>query len=311
MVQRTHTTWEIAGQSGLDRIPGHATSPDPSRFRMRGSRWTLGGIDVAASIQSPYTATVPTAEDDAPHGPTGTTIADSMSVVFVRGGRWNLATSGSNVVFEPRSPGFADSHTPIVTENAANSTVVTVNFPRELVARHGVTVPVGIGSFTGGRLTAPSLSFVSGILNSLKDGMTDAEPAGTVISQLVAGMFVEREGYRMDAAALSRGLVARADALIRRHYAEQSLTPSILAGRLNVSVRHLQRAYASTGASPMESIRSHRLERAVDELIAGRRTVGEIAFRTGFSDASALRRALKATHGMAPRDFRHTLASRA
>lgn len=85
----------------------------------------------------------------------------------------------------------------------------------------------------------------------------------------------------------------------------------MLAGKLNVSIRTLQRAFSAAGESVMAYIRRRRLEEARLALTApsGRLSVTELAARWQFADSSHFIRAFKKHYGRTPTDYARSTPS--
>ncbi|MGP4005125.1 helix-turn-helix domain-containing protein [Streptomyces sp. 4N124] len=103
------------------------------------------------------------------------------------------------------------------------------------------------------------------------------------------------------APALSRA----AKDLVDSHLADPELSPTMLARELNVSVRTLQRAFATVGESVTAYIRHRRLEEARLALTAssGRWSVSELAAHWQFADSSHFIRTFKKHYGQTPTEY--------
>ncbi|MFD3309491.1 helix-turn-helix domain-containing protein [Streptomyces sp. NPDC058694] len=79
----------------------------------------------------------------------------------------------------------------------------------------------------------------------------------------------------------------------------------MLARELNVSVRTLQRAFATTGGSVTAHIRRRRLEEACLALAvpSSRLSVSELAAHWQFADSSHFIRAFKQQYGQTPTEY--------
>jgi len=96
----------------------------------------------------------------------------------------------------------------------------------------------------------------------------------------------------------------RATAFIRRHYATP-LTTREIAAAAGVSPATLQRLFAAWhGRGPAGYLGGLRLERAKALLATTRKPVAEIALDCGYSEQSALTRALRREAGVSPARFR-------
>jgi len=105
----------------------------------------------------------------------------------------------------------------------------------------------------------------------------------------------------------SEGLREKADAIIYEQSSDPDLTPAVIAGQLNVSLRHLYRAFNGS-ESPAARIRRRRLERAAEILsaqgTAGSGQVERVALQCGFVSAEYFSRAFRREFGLSPRAYR-------
>lgn len=120
------------------------------------------------------------------------------------------------------------------------------------------------------------------------------------------------EGRESQAPFMLPALLARGDALISRLVArlEASLPtpPSIaaLAAEFHMSERTLARQVrAATGRSTSTLLQGIRLNKARALLQSSRHTVEQIAELVGYTDTTALRRLMRKTVGLTPRQLRH------
>lgn len=138
-------------------------------------------------------------------------------------------------------------------------------------------------------------------------------PAGALAAhgaliELVKGAATQR----VDGAEplLAPALAGAARDLVEQRLADPDLSPSALARQLHVSVRTLQRAFATGGESLSAYIRRRRLEQARRELTA--RTAGikpsvtELAAHWQFADSSHFIRAFKRQYGQTPGALAHS-----
>jgi AraC-like DNA-binding protein len=109
----------------------------------------------------------------------------------------------------------------------------------------------------------------------------------------------------------SRARVARpltpTSPICRAPTADSDLSPAMLAGALHVSVRTLERAFASLGEGEPAAayIRRRRLEEARLALTApsNRLTISELAAYWQFADSSHLARAFNKRYGLTPSEY--------
>lgn len=97
---------------------------------------------------------------------------------------------------------------------------------------------------------------------------------------------------------------------IDQHLAAPDLGPDHLCKVFALSRASLYRLFEPIGGVT-DYIRARRLRRAFDALSGGReRTIGEVAYATGFSDASAFSRAFRNHFGFSPSEIRATPGER-
>lgn len=112
---------------------------------------------------------------------------------------------------------------------------------------------------------------------------------------------------RTEPAVERRMLLGRARDHIARHAASPSTTPSVVAERMGVSLRTLQKAFERDGSAVAEEILAARLTRArtlLERPSAEGVSVHSVAERSGFRSASAFSRAFAHRFGSAPSTWR-------
>lgn len=104
-----------------------------------------------------------------------------------------------------------------------------------------------------------------------------------------------------------RGLLQQIFRYVDAHLAEPTLSPLDVASATGISLRHLHRVFSSTGNTIGDYVRARRLERCCKDMMDSRlrtRTITEIAFSWGFSDAAHFSHAFRKQFGVSPRSFR-------
>lgn len=94
---------------------------------------------------------------------------------------------------------------------------------------------------------------------------------------------------------------------IRRHLADPELNPDAVASQVKMSTRNLARLFARHGTTIERAIWTERLAAARRDLLDPRaleRTITDIAFSWGFSDAAHFSRSFSKAFGLAPSEFR-------
>jgi AraC-like DNA-binding protein len=107
--------------------------------------------------------------------------------------------------------------------------------------------------------------------------------------------------------------MSRALADVARNSTLQALTPTRLAQRLGVSLRHLQRAFEGSGMTVAHAIAIARLRTACLLLSspgAGAITLADVAHRAGFRSTFELRSAFRGEYGVLPSEYRAAHASK-
>ncbi|WP_424464681.1 helix-turn-helix domain-containing protein [Pseudoclavibacter helvolus] len=103
------------------------------------------------------------------------------------------------------------------------------------------------------------------------------------------------------------GTYERAVQLIQRDATRADCTAASLAAELNVSLRNLERSFQQRGGTVRRAVRDARILHAIDLLRDPSRaglTVSQIASFAGFSNGSALARAMAASGRQTPRSYR-------
>jgi AraC family transcriptional regulator, positive regulator of tynA and feaB len=128
--------------------------------------------------------------------------------------------------------------------------------------------------------------------------------------------------FRTLAACLGRGEIAleRGPELARQilryveaHLAEPTLTPLEVASAVGISLRHLHRIFSSTGKTMGDYVRVRRLKQCREDMVDPRlqeKTITEIAFFWGFSDAAHFSHSFRKHYGVSPRAFRALAAGK-
>lgn len=98
--------------------------------------------------------------------------------------------------------------------------------------------------------------------------------------------------------------IARFKEVVERRLAESNLTVEDIAGDLGLSrVQLYRRVKNVTGSSPVELLRTARLNRGYQMLLSTDKTVAEVAYDVGFSAPSYFTKCFKEEFGMSPSDI--------
>ncbi|MEW1831515.1 helix-turn-helix domain-containing protein [Streptomyces sp. NPDC088196] len=200
----------------------------------------------------------------------------------------------------------------VVTENHFHTTPVIGTrifiFPadalRSLVA----------GNPRTGRATSPAAQILMAHTSAVQRTVGDLGPAGAHASrnallELAKGLILDH--FDDHEPTFTPALAQAAKNLADAQLTNADLSPPAIAAQLHVSVRTLQRAFASLDESFSTYIRRRRLEAAAEALTtAGSRlTISEAAARWHFTDGSHFIRAFKNQYAATPAQFaRHRRA---
>lgn len=178
-----------------------------------------------------------------------------------------------------------------------------------------------------GDLTACAIAPDSAI-STLAMGFLEMLPGRSKALDAIASLHIAEQSLDLIALAVSahqqmEGVslsAPRAVALLRlkatveRLLTEPGLKPERIALEAGISVRYANALLAEEGSSVERYVTERRLQRCrrvLDDPHQQHRSIGEIAFKWGFSDLSHFSRRFKARFGLSPSDYRQEAAQRA
>ncbi|MEV6889497.1 helix-turn-helix transcriptional regulator [Kribbella sp. NPDC051137] len=158
-----------------------------------------------------------------------------------------------------------------------------------------------------GTTESADLRLLMAHVTAVQQSLTDLSPAAVkaarnALVELTRAV-VSGEGPDPSEPQLAVALADAARSLADSLLTDAELSPHILASELHVSLRTLQRAFATTGESASSYIRRRRLAQAHQVLTAGAgsgSSISEVAARYHFADASHFVRAFKREYGEPP-----------
>ncbi|WP_405991600.1 helix-turn-helix domain-containing protein [Streptomyces sp. NBC_00986] len=194
----------------------------------------------------------------------------------------------------------------VVTENHFHTTPVIGTrifiFPGDAL-RSLVT-----GNPRTGQTTSPAAQILMAHTSAVQRTVSDLSPAGAHASrnallELAKGLILDH--FDDHEPTFTPALARTAKNLADAHLTDAELSPSAIAAQLHVSVRTLQRAFASLDESLSAYIRRRRLEEAARALTASgsQLTISEAAARWHFTDSSHFIRAFKKQYQATPAQF--------
>jgi AraC-like DNA-binding protein len=226
------------------------------------------------------------------------------SAYFVQGGKSLTVNAFETLIYDTRRPftfGFlSDMHELLVdipvAELVGHWGVRTEQLPLKVVPTAGVCAAVG----------AELRRALTSYLHDPSAERAESVPART--HTLLRSM-VQSCTSGSQAIAPSVFNVLAAKSYIAKNLGNPELTPSKVALEVGVSVRHLNRLFAAEKTSLAGYIWAQRTTRAHRDLITGatrKVTIGDIAFRWGFSSQAHFCRTIVARYGATPSDLRQS-----
>jgi acetamidase/formamidase/AraC-like DNA-binding protein len=190
---------------------------------------------------------------------------------------------------------------------------------------------VTVESFGGRRIRLPETrdavivpsgglaDVLRGTLDAASEALETLSPeAWNTIRLSLAEMLLTLAHQKLRSATVGIGtqpaLLHRIYEAIERKLGDPDITPARVAQIEGISERYLQKLFEGTGDNFTHYLRERRLQRCWAELAnpaEAHRSVSDIAFGCGFSDAAHFSRSFRDRFGMSPRTFRQQQAARA
>lgn len=224
------------------------------------------------------------------------------SAYFIQHQQCTLVNAGETIVYDTRYPylyGF-------LTEMRQFLIDIPVAAFGERVGLDLARLPIkigrhpGVGDMLGKTLNATLDVYFRDPVKANQDEFV--ERAGSLLEAMID---CEIHGASHSRSSMSYLLTARQ--YIASRLGEAELTPQAVADAVGVSLRHLSRVFAVDDQTVSAYIWAQRLLRAHEDLLNPllmRATVGEIAFRWGFSSQAHFSRAIRERYGESPNGVR-------
>ena len=228
-------------------------------------------------------------------------------LIAQQGNAWHVRQHGHAAYLRAGDAVLVDSAQAYELHFPESLTVMSIALPRHWVGRWLAEVDSAAPRVVarergwGQALSALCLQFAREPL------LVTGYPPALLSDHLGAMLAATLEPAQMPNTPSLRGLVERAQQVLRERLGEFGLVADTLAHALGVSARTLHRAFAAEQTSFACTLRRLRLEQAQDLLVQPRLaglTVGEVGRRCGFPDPSHFVREFREASGMTPARWR-------
>ncbi|MEO5706602.1 MAG: helix-turn-helix domain-containing protein [Alteraurantiacibacter sp.] len=190
---------------------------------------------------------------------------------------------------------------------------MVVEFPRRLLQQRFADVTGCLVTRLPG--TSPSMRIFHDFLLSLwQQGYREEHHPGW--EDEITGVFFDLLAIALRGAAFENerrfefgpaqsGLSQKVQAIVEARLQDPQFSVVAIANECRLSVRAVQKVFATLGTTPSGYIQERRLVRAGEKLVAcPEATITQIAFDFGFNDSAYFARCFRRRNGMTPREFR-------
>lgn len=297
---------ELRGQAGFRAMTPEAGNktelivPDEEQFHFRIETCEIGVVKASRIHMSPCLA-----------APGAVVDSDVVNLSLILRGAQTVRSLQRRQVFRP---GQIVSQVGWNRHQGLNETVcesMMLRIDHAVLAERGCRISADSLHFGPDSATTTTHA-LSALVKATLHGQSLTEsptpPAvGNAVLELIVGLHHESLDYRGTSAELDGGLLARARTIIGTSYRDTMFTSSVLAVRLDVTVRQLQRVFEKAGSTVATEIRTLRTGYATGLLrdrSAHTLSLGDVAAAAGFASVGELRRAIRAEHGLTPTQLR-------
>ncbi len=304
----TFSTWELAGQEGLDRLSGGSsfTAALPSAFQALLTRAQLDHVAVDAFMATPHRA-------DRGPGEIRAVPASVLTFMLLAEGSMRAEMGGTAFDVRPGQFVLVDSRDVAshIATSAVRMLITTIDIehiPPYLRAR-GMTLT---GPLTRTSLVDSYVAFASSLLRGGERSAPNGPHLLQAVTDLQAAVLAEAQETIADLTE-TEGLRYRMEGYIERHYTEVDLNPASVAAGIGISLRHAHNVFNDEERTLARYIRDRRLDAIALALrsTTDRTGLSELAARNGYGSHEAMSRAFRERFGMAPTEYRETGRSRA
>lgn len=283
----------------------HTTAPKPLSAQMLAYRGR--SLQVAAIKLSPH-STVAVPAGTSPQSRLLVSLHKEGVALVSQGGRESRIEPGDVFVIDPARP--FSIHT---GEVRSHSVYLPTSAVRRLVPQLDELTALPIRSERGecgaASIFRAALEELFASLETLQDEVADC--LGEALPALLAAALAPR-GAERSASRLRQLHKRRILRFVLDHLGDPLIDANAIARGVCLSTRRVYELFADESEPLMKWVWAERLERCAVDLRAPAllsQTIGEIAYRWGFSDVSHFSRAFKQRFGTAPREWRKAAAN--
>jgi AraC-like DNA-binding protein len=230
---------------------------------------------------------------------------DHCYAVFQIAGRSTIIQNDHAVTLAVGDVALIDSARPVTYINDGHEQWLSLQFPRQSLTSHLGFEPQG--GLRGRPGTCAGRVLFQLVLDAAHDGESMSMSAGNymqlAVYDLVGALFAPSNPAPVSLHADK--LFLRVCGIIKAHFADPDLSPSVVAAEARISLRYLQKLFTLRGSTCSHFIYSVRLDQAA-RLIQRRVTtkteqpLSVIAYACGFRDYTHFARAFRRKFGHAP-----------
>jgi AraC-like DNA-binding protein len=239
--------------------------------------------------------------------------ADYFLVSIQTRGQGVLRQDGRDAVLRPGDFALYDSTRAYELHFESEFQQIVLKLPREQLGQavrdtDKLTATAVSGKAGAGHLMISMIKTLWDDIDDLEPGSAQAVASG-VLNILVAGLQTLPARNEPGLSNLACYHLSRIKQFIELRLRDPALSMRVVAGELNLSVGHIHRLFRGEASSPAQYIWNRRLEACSRDLLdpgqAGR-SISEIAFDWGFSDAAHFSRAFRGRFNRSPREWRQS-----
>ncbi|RFA07609.1 hypothetical protein B7R21_15625 [Subtercola boreus] len=266
----------------------------PGEFQYQGRRWIFGDVIVSRIEQSECLV--------APRPVVDVSDSGYTSLFFIDKGRYSFLGGDRTHTFATGDAGWAPGWAHISCETHLPTRFLVISVQDRLLTGPGRRPSAPAGRIDSrSHLLRPTLSFLRTFTATPSpEPVSAGHPSKAVFVELAAALFAQTHTSHTEEMRVE-GAYEAAVAIIQARYDDPALEPADIARQLNLSLRHLQRAFAANGHTIRETIQHTRLDAAIRAIPQNAHplTLAALAKEAGMSPKE-LRHAARTTFGLTP-----------